>query len=92
MKGLYVIFIMMSLNSCGVHQLVIPNLDMAVHRLFRLEMDLNRDQQKSLNQDVDNLLNETRVDVKNAMGTSNSSLKHTSSEQANLPATGTSLH
>ncbi len=63
MKLLYKLIIFLFLVSCGFHQVVIPNLDIAAHRMIRNELDLNREQQQILNSDVDYLLNELTKDI-----------------------------
>jgi hypothetical protein len=52
------------LTSCGLHQMVIPNLDLAVHHKLRKDLDLNRSQQRKLNGDIDLLLNDLRPHIK----------------------------
>lgn len=54
---LTMLFILLSFTSCGLKQIVIPNVDMAIERKLRKDMRLDRTQQKLLANDVDIMLN-----------------------------------
>lgn len=64
MKIIALFFLMTFISSCGLKQIVIPNLDMAIEHKLRQDMQLDYKQQKELAKDVDALLNKLSTPTK----------------------------
>lgn len=59
------LFSLLFLTSCGLKQVVIPNLDLAIEHKLRKDMKLTYTQQKLLAHDIDIMLNKLSTPTKN---------------------------
>lgn len=64
MKFIYILSLLFCTTSCGLKQIVVPNIDMAIEHKMRKEMSLTYSQQKLLGHDIDIVLNKMAAPAK----------------------------